>query len=137
MQLQIMAHYIVELFITNIYFFHIINRPTVGGAVLQSPSSLINYLIHSFINWLMGDSIWKHRQKHDFFVYFWPKKSKVFDILVIKMFFNTILIIFDPLKKFDFFLILEVSKNEIFNIMFYYSFSGQKCHTFCHRSKSL
>ena len=39
---------------------------------------------------LMGDSIWKHREKHEFFFLdFWPKKSKVFDILVIKTFFLT------------------------------------------------
>ena len=39
---------------------------------------------------------------------------------------------FNPLKIF--FLIFL---NKIFNIMFYYSFSCQKCHTFRHRSKSL
>ena len=36
----------------------------------------------------LGDSILKHQEKHDsYFLDFLPKKSKVFDILVIKNFF--------------------------------------------------
>ena len=35
----------------------------------------------------IGGSVWKHWEKHDFFFLdFWPKKLKVFDILVIKTF---------------------------------------------------
>ena len=44
---------------------------------------------------------------------------------------------FDHLKKLDFFKNFEVSRNGIFNIMLNLPFLGQKCHTFCHRSKSL
>ena len=34
-----------------------------------------------------GDSMWKQREKHNiFFFYFWPKKAKVFDIIVKKKF---------------------------------------------------
>ena len=58
-----------------------------------------------------------------FFLDFWPKKSKVFDILVLKTFFKQFFGYFWPLKFFlKIFLIFEGFKNEIFNIMFYYFF---------------
>ena len=71
---------------------------------------------------------------------FLPKKSKVFDILVIKTFFNKqktgfFLPLLELVKIFV--LIFEGFKSEIVNIMFDYSFSCQKRYTFCHRSRSL
>ena len=44
--------------------------------------------VSTYGSFLKGDSMWKHREKHDnVFLDFWPKKSKVFDIFVIKSFF--------------------------------------------------
>ena len=74
-----------------------------------------------------------------FFLVFWPKKSKVYDILVIKKtFFKQCFCYFWPLLELlKIFIIFKGFKNEIFNLMFYYSFLSQKRYTFCHRSKSL
>ena len=73
----------------------------------------------------MGDSKWKHREKHDnFFWIFDKKKSKVFWYFSKKKrFLKQNFGYFWPLLEFfkDIF-IFEVFKNEIFSIMFYYSF---------------
>ena len=79
------------------------------------------------------------RKTWPFFLDFCPKKLIVFDILVIKTFFFTKFWLFLTTIRIFFidFSIFEGFKNEILNIMFYYSFSSQKYYTFCHRSKSL
>ena len=41
------------------------------------------------------------------------------------------------MKKLRNFFIFGGFKNEIFIVMFYYFFSSQKCHNFCHWSKTL
>ena len=64
-----------------------------------------------------------------FFWDFWPKKSKVFDILVVTtfFFFYKILVIFDHFYNFlKIFFNFWRFKNEIFNRMFYYFFFMSK-----------
>ena len=80
-------------------------------------------------------------EKNMIFFGFFTNKVKSFWYFSKKktFFFNKIVGIFDHFYKFlnIFIFIFEVFKNEIFNIMFYFSFLSQKCLTFCHRSKSL
>ena len=74
-----------------------------------------------------------------FFLDFWPKKSKVFDVLVVKTFFKQNFGYFWPLLEFfkDFFYFSRFEKWDLqYNILFFF-FLNQKFYTFCHRSKSL
>ena len=113
-----------------IYMFHLKKKNDLAN------KTILLYLHISHI-WVIP---YKSTEKNvtTFFLDFWPKKSKSFDILVVKTIFKQNFGYFWPLLKiFKDFFIFQGFKNEIFNRMFYYFLSSQKCYTFCHRSKSL
>ena len=71
--------------------------------ISNSRLDIVLLRLYQHLYWKEGDSMWKHQEKNDnFFLDFRPKKSKVFDILVIKTFFSSFffLLIFDHFNFF-------------------------------------